>query len=111
YETNGSGFTTSTVGAYRFNENADIIGNINYRDWDDYVDGNGDVVPWTGDTVLSGFVKGTFRPADGHEIKLGVIQQNYDDVITGSSGSPTASRWDADTTNQTYTGSYTYQPD
>jgi hemoglobin/transferrin/lactoferrin receptor protein len=111
YETNGSGFTTSTTGAYRINENVDVIGNLIYRDRDAYVDGNGDIVPWTGEEVLSGFVKGTFRPADGHEIKLGMIQQRYEDVITGSSGSPTASRWDADTVNRTYTGSYTYQPD
>lgn len=111
YETNGKGFTTSTSGAYRFNENADIIGNITYRDRGDYENGEGIVVPWTGETVEAGYMKGTFRPADGHELKLGVIQQRYDDVVTGSSGSPTASRYNADTVNQTYTGSYTYKPD
>jgi len=113
YETNGSGKTTSTIGAYRFNENADIIGNFVYRDRDAYVDGNGDTVPWTGEEVMSGFLKGTFRPADGHEIKLGMIQQSYEDFITGSSGSPSAtlSRYDADTVNRTYTGSYTWNPE
>lgn len=113
YETNGHGFTTSTVGAYRFNEDADIIGNINYRDRDAYENGDGVIVPWTGEEVLSGFAKGTFRPADGHELKLGMILQRYEDFITGSSGStsPTLSRYDAETVNQTYTGSYTYKPD
>lgn len=113
YETNGSGRTTSTTGAYRINENADVIANFNYRDRDAYVDGAGDIVPWTGEEVLSGFAKATFRPADGHEIKLGMIQQRYEDFITGSSGSnsPTLSRYDADTVNRTYTGSYTYRPD
>lgn len=113
YETNGSGITTSSTGAYRFNENADIIGNFVYRDRDAYVDGNGDLVPWTGEEVLSGYMKGTFRPADGHELKLGMILQRYEDYITGSSGSPSAnlSRYDADTVNRTYTGTYTYQPD
>lgn len=113
YETNGSGFTTSSTGAYRLSENADVIGNIVYRDRDAYEDGAGDVVPWTGEEVLSGYAKATFRPADGHEIKLGMIQQRYEDFITGSSGSPSAtlSRYDAETVNQTYTGSYTYQPD
>ena len=113
YETNGEGFITSTVGAYRFNEDADVIANINYRDQDDYEDGNGDIVPWTGEEVLSGYAKATFRPADGHEIKLGMIQQNYQDFITGSSGSPSAnlSRYEAETANETYTGSYTYRPD
>lgn len=112
YETNGDGFTTSTTGAYRFGERADVIGNIVYRTRDAYSDGNGDTVPWTGESVLSGFLKGTFRPADGHELKLGVIRQRYEDFITGSSGSPSAtlSRYDADTVNDTYTASYTYDP-
>lgn len=111
YETNGDGTLTSTVGAYRFNEDADVIANITYRDSNDYENGDGVLVPWTGDTVAAGYVKGTFRPADGHELELAAILQDYDDVITGSSGSPTASRWDARTVNQTYTGTYTYNPD
>lgn len=111
YETNGSGFTTSTAGAYRFNEDADIIGNITYRDRDDYENGEGVVVPWTGETVAAGYVKGTFRPADGHELKLGMIQQRYDDVVTASSGSISATRYNADTVNRTYTGAYTYNPE
>src|SRR5690606_6284454 len=40
YESNGKGFLTSTVGAYRFNENVDVIGNINYRDSDEYKNGD-----------------------------------------------------------------------
>ena len=113
YESNGSGFTTSTTGAYRFSENADIIGNIIYRDRDAYDDGNGDEVPWTGEQVKSAYLKTTLRPANGHELKLGMILQNYNDFITGSSGStsPTLSRYDADTVNQTYTAAYTYRPD
>jgi hemoglobin/transferrin/lactoferrin receptor protein len=113
YETNGDGYTASTTGAYRFSEDADIIGNIVYRDRDAYEDGNGDEVPWTGEKVTSGYFKMTLRPADGHEIKLGAIVQGYNDYITGSSGStsPTLSRYDADTSNQTYTASYTWQPD
>lgn len=112
YESNGDGFTTSTTGAYRFNENADVIGNIVYRDRGAYDDGNGDLVPWTGESVLSGYLKGTFRLAEDQELKLGMIQQRYEDFITGSSGSPSAtlSRYDANTTNQTYTASYTYNP-
>lgn len=113
YESNGDGFTTSTTGAYRFSDDADIIGNLIYRDRNPYDDGNGDQVPWTGETVKSGYLKATFRPADGHELKLGMILQNYNDFITGSSGStsPTLSRYDANTTNQTYTAAYTYRPD
>jgi len=110
YETNGEGFTTSTTGAFRFNENADVIGNFVWRDRSAYDDGDGDEVPWTGETVESGLVKGTFRPAEGHELKLGANIQSYDDFVTGSSGSPSAtlSRYDAHTVNQTYTARYTY---
>ncbi|PAQ04049.1 TonB-dependent hemoglobin/transferrin/lactoferrin family receptor [Mesorhizobium mediterraneum] len=113
YESNGDGFTTSTTGAYRFSDDADIIGNLIYRDRDSYTDGNGDTVPWTGERITSGYMKATLRPADGHELKLGAILQRYSDQITGSSGStsPTLSRYDTDTTNQTYTAAYTWKPD
>src|SRR5690606_27287812 len=66
----------------------------------------------TGEKGLSGYGKVTFRPADGHEVKLGATIQRYDDVISGSSGSTssTLSRYDADTLVENYTGSYTYNP-
>jgi hemoglobin/transferrin/lactoferrin receptor protein len=113
YESNGDGFTTSTTGAYRFNDNVDVIGNLVYRNRGAYDDGNGDQVPWTGERVKSGYLKTTLRPADGHELKLGMILQNYNDFITGSSGSTSAtlSRYDTDTVNQTYTAGYTIRPD
>ena len=34
YESNGKGWTTSASGAYKFNENWDVLGNIVYRDYD-----------------------------------------------------------------------------
>ena len=113
YESNGKGFLTSTTGAYRFNENFDVIGNLNYRDSDEYKNGDGDYVRWTGEKVISGMGKVTIRPADGHELKFGISRQKYEDIITGSSGSSSAtlSRYDADTVVSTYTGSYTYKPD
>lgn len=110
YETNGEGWTTSTTAAIRPHKAFDIIGNVNWRDRDAYDDGNGDEVRWTGEEVTSGYGKATFRPADGHEIKLGAILQRYDDYVSGSSGSNSAtlSRYDADTVNDTYTAKYTY---
>lgn len=112
YESNGKGFLTSTTGAYRFTDNFDVIGNLVYRDLDAYKDGNGDTVPWTENSVLSGYLKGTFRFAEDQELKLGMVEQKYNDFVTGSSGSPSASlsRYDADTVNRTYTASYTYNP-
>ncbi|WP_368904509.1 TonB-dependent receptor domain-containing protein [Taklimakanibacter lacteus] len=110
YESNGEGFTTSTTAAIRPHQAFDIIGNVNWRDRDAYEDGHGDEVRWTGEEVTSGYGKATFRPAQGHEIKLGAIIQRYEDYVTGSSGSTSAtlSRYDADTINNTYTAKYTY---
>lgn len=112
YETNGDGWLSSTTGAYRFGENADVIGNFVWRSSDEYRDGNGDIVRWTGEDLVSGFGKATFRPAEGHEVKLGATVQRFNDFITGSSGSNSAtlSRYDTRTLVQNYTGSYTYKP-
>lgn len=112
YESNGNGVTTSTTGAVALGENADLIGNLVYRNRDAYTDANGATVPWTGEGVLSGFGKITVRPADGHEVKVGIVNQKYDDIISASSGSPSAtlSRYDADTFNQTYTFDYDFTP-
>lgn len=71
FESNGPGWTTSTTGAFRFNEAFDVIGNFVYRDYDDYDDGGGDTVPGTAFDVLSGMVKTTIRPTDNSELKLG----------------------------------------
>ncbi len=112
YESNGDGWLSSTTGAYRFSENADVIGNFVARGSNEYKDGNGDIVRWTGEDVLSGFGKATFRPADGHEIKIGASVQRYDDIISASSGSasPTLTRYYADTKVENYTASYSYNP-
>lgn len=73
FETNGEGWTKSAVGAYRFNDMADIIANVVWRDYGSYEDGDGDTAPGTGFDVLSGLVKATVRPTDTSELKLGWI--------------------------------------
>ncbi|RWC61230.1 TonB-dependent hemoglobin/transferrin/lactoferrin family receptor [Mesorhizobium sp.] len=73
YESNGKGWTSSASGAYRFNENWDTLGNIVYRNYDDYKDGGGDTVKGTGFDVLSGLLKTTIRPTDHSELKLGWV--------------------------------------
>lgn len=73
YESNGKGWTTSASGAYRINENWDVLGNIVYRDYDDYKDGGGDTVKGTGFDVLSGLLKTSIRPTDNSELKLGWV--------------------------------------
>lgn len=73
YESNGKGWTTSASDAYRLNENWDVLGNIVYRNYDDYKDGGGDTVKGTGFDVLSGLLKTTIRPTDNSELKLGWV--------------------------------------
>ncbi len=73
YESNGKGWTTSATGAYRFSENWDALGNIVYRNYDDYKDGGGDAAKGTGFDVLSGMLKTTIRPTENSQLKLGWV--------------------------------------
>ncbi|HEY4192727.1 MAG TPA: TonB-dependent receptor, partial [Mesorhizobium sp.] len=86
YETNGQGWTTSATGAYRFNENADVLGNIVYRNYDDYKDGDGDKVAGSGFDVLGGLLKTTIRPSENSELKLGWIgsSDNWNETSGGA---------------------------
>jgi len=102
YESNGKGWTTSATGAYRLNENWDVLGNIVYRDYDDYKDGGGDTVKGTGFDVLSGLLKTTIRPTDNSELKLGWVGSS-DGWSEISGGVPTN---DADLKSNTFTARY-----
>ncbi|TIL57436.1 MAG: TonB-dependent hemoglobin/transferrin/lactoferrin family receptor [Mesorhizobium sp.] len=102
YESNGEGWTTSAAGAYRFNENWDVLGNIVYRDYDDYKDGGGDTVDSTGFDVLSGLLKTTIRPSENSELKLG-WNGTSDDWNEVSSGTPVN---DVDLEANTFTARY-----
>ncbi|WP_287139721.1 TonB-dependent hemoglobin/transferrin/lactoferrin family receptor [Mesorhizobium sp.] len=102
YESNGEGWTTSAAGAYRFNENWDVLGNIVYRDYDDYKDGGGDTVDSTGFDVLSGLLKTTIRPSENSELKLG-WNGTSDDWNEVSGGTPVN---DVDLEANTFTARY-----
>jgi hemoglobin/transferrin/lactoferrin receptor protein len=104
-DSNGPGWTTSGTGAYRFNENFDVLGNIVWRDFDNYTNGNGDTQEWTGFDVLGGMLKANVRPSELSELKLGWV---------GSNNSWTENAWiptdpkpaDAETKQNTFTGRY-----
>jgi hemoglobin/transferrin/lactoferrin receptor protein len=102
YESNGKGWTTSATGAYRFNENVDVLGNIVYRDFSDYKDGGGDPVRGTGFDVLSGMLKATFRPTENSELKLGWVgaKDGWNEI---SGGVPA---YDVDLEQNTWTARY-----
>src|SRR3954447_24722323 len=74
----------SVFGAARLSPDAEIFAGGTYRHQNDYRNGNGNIVPNTHSDVTTGVVKGTYRPADGHQIKLGYI--NYD--ATYNTGQP-----------------------
>lgn len=102
YESNGSGWTTSATGAYRFSPDFDVLGNIVYRDYGDYKDGGGDRVPGTGFDVLSGMLKSTIRPTENSELKLGWVGTN-DGWSEISNNVPVD---DVDLRQNTFTGQY-----
>jgi hemoglobin/transferrin/lactoferrin receptor protein len=90
YETNGKGWTTSSTGAYRFNDNVDVLGNLVYRDFSNYKDGDGDTVGGTAFDVLSGMLKTTIRPTENSELKLGWVgtDENWTE-LSSDTGLPT----------------------
>jgi hemoglobin/transferrin/lactoferrin receptor protein len=104
YETNGDGWTTSTTGAYRFNEAVDVLGNFVYRDYDNYEDGDGHTVGGTGFEVLSGLLKATIRPTENSELKLGWVgaQDNW---------SEGGNAYDLDLGQNTFTARYNLKDD
>ncbi|ARO15961.1 heme acquisition protein hasR (plasmid) [Ketogulonicigenium robustum] len=112
YGSNGEGFSTTATGAVRLGDNFDVISSLSYRNSDEYKDGNGDLVRWTGEEIRAGFGKATWRPAEGHELKFSFMRQITDDVISGSSGSTSAtlSRYDTETYTDTASLSYHYDP-
>ncbi len=67
----------SLFGAVRVNPNVEFIAGGSYRMQGDYRDGNHDVVQNSWNKVGSALAKGTFRPAEGHEIKLGGTFQDF----------------------------------
>lgn len=102
YESNGTGWTTSATGAYRFSPDFDVLGNVVYRDYDDYKDGDGNPVGSSAFDVLSGMLKSTIRPSENSELKLGWVGTN-DGWSEISRGVPT---YDVDLRQNTLTGQY-----
>ena len=79
----GSGGTNSArglgsiFGGVRVDPNLDIFGGAVYRTQGNYKDGNGTEIGNTGNDIAAGLMKLTVRPAEGHEVKLGGVFQDY----------------------------------
>ena len=68
----------SLFGAARPNENFDVAFGGTYRTQSNYDNGYGLEVANTGNDIASGLAKATFRPADGHEIKISGLTNRTD---------------------------------
>ena len=79
----GSGGTNSArglgsiFGGVRVDPNLDIFGGAVYRTQGNYKDGNGTEIGNTGNDIAAALMKLTVRPAEGHEVKLGGVFQDY----------------------------------
>lgn len=62
--------------AGRPTEDFDFVVGVSHRQTGDYADGNGDTVVNTGEETTSELAKLSFRPGEGHEIKLSLINLN-----------------------------------
>ena len=60
YSSNGEGVSSSTTLAWQPNDQAEFLLNFSYRSYDDYLDGDGDVVGNTAFTTPSGLAKARF---------------------------------------------------
>ena len=70
YGSNRSGWSEAVIGAYRFNDVLAVTGGVSKRDPGNYRNGNGDVVPYTEQDVLSGLFKVELTPNDEHSLKF-----------------------------------------
>jgi hemoglobin/transferrin/lactoferrin receptor protein len=84
------GGVSSAFAAARLAPEAELFAGGTYRAQQSYKDGDGSIVPNTDYKVNTGVVKGTFRPALGHQIKLGYI--DYDSTYTTGQPFPPARR-------------------
>lgn len=65
----------SAFTAVRANPNVEFMFGATHRMQSDYKDGDGQTISNTANHISTGLAKATFRPADGHEIKFGMILQ------------------------------------
>ncbi|ACF00929.1 TonB-dependent heme/hemoglobin receptor family protein [Rhodopseudomonas palustris TIE-1] len=80
YGSNNARGLGSVFGGVRVDPSVDVFGGAVYRTQGNYKDGAGTEIGNTGNDLAAGLMKFTVRPADGHEVKIGGIFQdfNYD---------------------------------
>ncbi len=67
----------SVFGGVRAHPTVDVFGGAVYRSQSNYQDGAGTEIGNTGSDVAAGLLKITTRPAEGHQVKIGGIFQDF----------------------------------
>jgi hemoglobin/transferrin/lactoferrin receptor protein len=110
YGTNGDSRLGSFTTAAR-SGGFDILGQTNFRDSNDYEDGGGNTIAFSGEETQSNLVNARWRPVKGHEITASVIDLTSEFVDRTTSGAGVTLR-DSELQNNQYTLGYTYyRPD
>lgn len=92
YGTNGDSLLNSATAAGRVSDAFSVLGSVVYRTRGNYEDGAGNTVFNSGHDILTGLVKATVRPADGHKITASFLG-NHTDYTTGEAA---ATQYDTD---------------
>jgi len=84
-----TGYYISALQALRANEMLETMAGVTYKRLNDYKDGDGVKVGDSGQDLKSAIGKIVINPAEGHQIKIGGLYQNYDfsSFGVGDSGS------------------------
>jgi hemoglobin/transferrin/lactoferrin receptor protein len=96
--------------AGRPTEDFDFVVGVSHKQSDDYADGNGDTAVNTGSETTSELAKLTFRPGEGHEVKLSLINLNSSFDNGEPDGDPEGEgiEYGNDVASTTATAKYTY---
>jgi hemoglobin/transferrin/lactoferrin receptor protein len=102
FGSNGTGWSESVIGAYRFNDVISVLGGISKSDPRNYDNGNGIEVPNTEEDLLSSILKAEISPDKDHNLKLSSI--TYDNDFFANS-------YYQSIKNRTLSANYAYTPD
>ena len=92
YGSNNNRGVASIFGGVRVDPTVDVFGGAVYRTQGNYKDGAGTEIGNTGNDIAAGLMKVTVRPAEGHEVKIGALFQDFRYDIGQFNRGPTTTR-------------------
>lgn len=106
-----TGYYASALAALRANEMLETMVGVTYKRLNDYKDGDGNKIRDTGQELRSAIGKIVINPADGHQIKITGLYQDYDFAAFGT-GDASSIRRQTNVRTTNLTARYTFsQPD